>query len=184
MPFPRPLEELTAKGGSSDPNDLGQAVSLALCSLCGAKAHSTWTVPIQERCPASTVDNDDALSPCFSHFSQPSCPSRANSSRVSHSLPSPLPLAFLASYRLVPSRLWVYMKCPSLSSPLFSLDLVPLAMKLQQLTSISIPHSEKDFTFSFESRCMSIHICYFLFQLFLSCYQRFNVDCGNFISLV
>lgn len=84
---------------------------------------------IQERCPASTVDNADALSPRFSHFSQPSCSSWTNSSRVSHSLPSPVPLAFLASYRLVPSRLWVYMKRPSLSSPLFSLDLVPLAMK-------------------------------------------------------
>lgn len=75
MPFLRPLEELTAKGGNSDPNDLGQAVSLALCSLCGAKTHSSWTVSIQERCPASTVDNADALSPRFSHFSQPSCSS-------------------------------------------------------------------------------------------------------------
>lgn len=125
MPFSRPLQELSAKGGNCDPNDLGSPV-------CGTKAHSTWTMAIQESCPASTADSAHVLSPHFSHFSQPSCSSRANPSRVSHSLPTPLPSAFLASYRLIPSRLCVYRKCPSLSSPLFSLDSVLLAMKPQQ----------------------------------------------------
>lgn len=64
-------------------------------------------------------------------------------------------------------------------------DLAPRWPRSPRASSKASPfHIPRISLFSFESRCMSIHMCYFLFQLFLSCYQRFNVDYGIFISLV
>lgn len=110
---------------------------------------------------------------------------QAKSSSASHSLPSPLPLTAPASYHLFSFPFMNLYKTVHHSLYFYShWTWSHWPQSPDKPASNSILHSERDFMFSFESRCMSIHICYFLFQLFLSCYQRFNVDCGNFISLV
>jgi hypothetical protein len=75
-------------------------------------------------------------------------------------------------------------KLPIPYFPLILPGLGPMARQAWQPHSNSIQLPKEDFTFGFESWCMCICIWYFLFQLFLSCYQRFHVDCGNFIDLV
>lgn len=89
---------------------------------------------------------------CFSHSSPP-LPTTVS---VSSFFPRPPPYLLLCRADCHFSSLWTQS---------------PRNYSSDNLHSVSTQEPYKDLTLDFESQCLCIYIWYFLFQLFLSCYQ-------------